>query len=80
MIEGLPSLEPVVVSDEDDEKTLLLKYAGQIGDIISKENRWMKISDVADIMGIKTYTRLVEGKTSTTIAHIINRFLKEKRI
>lgn len=78
LIEGLPSLEPVVVSDEDDEKTLLLKYAGQIGDIISKENRWMKISDVADIMGIKTYTRLVEGKTSTTIAHIINRFLKKK--
>ena len=29
-------------------------------------------------MGIKTYTRLVEGKTSTTIAHIINRFLKKK--
>ena len=25
MIEGLPSLGPVVVSDEDDEKTLLLK-------------------------------------------------------
>ena len=37
-----------------------------------------KISDVAEIMGVKRYDRLVEGEKSSTIAHLINRFLKKR--
>ncbi len=76
MVEGLPDIE--TPKEEKDEKTVLVEWANKIAEVISTENRWIKVSEVADIMGIKTYTRLVEGKSSTTIAHIINRFLKKK--
>ena len=69
MVEGLPALD--TPKEEISEKTVLLEWANKIAEVISVENRWIKVSEVADIMGIKTYTRLVEGKSSTTIAHII---------
>ncbi len=78
LIKGLVALNAPEQDTEDDEKTVLLNWANKIGEIITKENRWIKVSEVADIMGIKTYTRLIEGKTSTTIAHVINRFLKKR--
>ncbi len=80
-VKGLPALEgaeKVSNLSEDDERKELLKWADKIADVINRENRWIKVSEIADIIGIKTYTRLIEGKSSTTIAHIINRFLKKK--
>ncbi len=81
LIKGLPPLEEVKKSSdtaENDERKELLKWADSIAEIIDKEGRWIKVAEIADIMGIKTYTRLIEGKASSTIAHVINRFLKKK--
>lgn len=78
---GLPPLKKMKNPPNEganDEKAELLKAAERISEIILKENRWIKISEIADIMGVKKYDRLVNGKTSSTIAHIINRFLKKK--
>ena len=62
----------------DDSKTALLDAADKVAQILEALNRWAKISEIAEIMGVKRYQKLVEGEKSSTIAHLINRFLKKK--
>lgn len=61
-----------------EDKTALLDAADKVAQILEALNRWAKISEIAEIMGVKRYQKLVEGEKSSTIAHLINRFLKKK--
>jgi len=66
------------IEDIKDSRAALLDAADKVAQVLTALNRWTKISDVAEIMGVKRYDRLVEGEKSSTIAHLINRFLKKK--
>lgn len=63
---------------QKEGKKALLDAADKIAQILEALNRWTKISEIAEIMGVKRYDRLVEGEKSSTIAHLVNRFLKKK--
>ena len=63
---------------QKEGREALLDAADKVAQILEALNRWAKISEIAEIMGVKRYERLVEGEKSSTIAHLINRFLKKK--
>jgi len=49
-----------------------------IEDIILSADGWIEVFKIADKLGVKRHDRLVNNETQSTIAHIINRFLKRK--
>lgn len=63
---------------QKEGREALLDAADKVAQILEALNRWAKISEIAEIMGVKRYERLVDGEKSSTIAHLINRFLKKK--
>ncbi len=63
---------------QKEGREALLDAADKVAQILEALNRWVKVSAIAKIMGVKKYERLVDGEKSSTIAHLINRFLKKK--
>ncbi len=63
---------------QKEGKEALIDAADKVAQVLDAIDAWVKISDVAEIMGVKRYDRLVEGEKSSTIAHLINRFLKKR--
>ena len=53
-------------------------YVDKIRNIIIENNRWMEIFEIADILGVKRHKKLVENEHNSTIAQLINRFLKKE--
>lgn len=47
-------------------------------DIITKKNNWMEIQEVADVMGVDRSKQLFESGHNSTIAQLINRYLKKQ--
>lgn len=56
---------------------LLKEYIDKIKDIIYEKNCWISIYEIADILGVKRHDLLVPGVPNTTIAHLINYYLKK---
>ena len=57
-----------------DEKTIL----ENIKDVILKRNDWMEIQEIADILGVERHKQLYSSGHNSTIAQLINRFLKKQ--
>lgn len=50
----------------------------KIKNIIIKKNGWMEIQEIADIMGVDRHKQLFPQGHNSTIAQLINRFLKKQ--
>ena len=61
-----------------DRKQLYLKYISQIRNYILEQNKWIEIIEIEKFFGLKRRGKLIEGDNLSTIAHIINRFLKKE--
>ena len=59
---------------------LLQEYIDKIRDLIFEKNCWISIYEIADILGVKRHDLLIPEVPNTTIAHIINRYLKKEGI
>ena len=57
-----------------DEKAIL----DNIKAIILKRNDWMEIQEIADILGVERHKQLYSSGHNSTIAQLINRFLKKQ--
>ena len=49
-----------------------------IKNIILEKNKWMEIQDLADILGVERQQQLFESGHNSTIAQLINRYLKKQ--
>lgn len=50
----------------------------KIKNIITEKNDWMEIQEIADILGVESRQHLFESGHNSTIAQLINRFLKKQ--
>ena len=50
----------------------------KIKNIILENNQWIEIFEIAHILGVDRHKKLVEDDCNSTIAHLINRFLKKE--
>ena len=51
-----------------------------IKDIILKKNDWIEIDDIADVFGVNRNKQLFVSGHNSTIAQLINRYLKKQGI
>lgn len=69
-------------SDEFDEKKdeneQYTEKISLIKDYILKQNKWVEIIEIEKEFGLKRRGKFFEGDNNSTIAHIINRFLKKE--
>ena len=65
------------VSDIKPERTLE-EWVNIIKNIVTKNQGWMEIDEIARLMHIKRHDYLIKDDHLTTIAHLIRRFLKKE--
>ena len=77
-IKSAENPEKAKIEPDINEKQAIEYYVNKIKNIILENNRWIEVSEIADIMGVGRHERLVEGKNNSTVAHLISRFLKKE--
>lgn len=65
-------------SNNADKRQIYEKYISQIRNYILEQNKWIEIIEIEQFFHLKRRGKLIEGDNLSTIAHIINRFLKKE--
>lgn len=61
-----------------DKRQVYEEYVSQIRDYILKQNRWVEISEIERFFKLKRRGKFIDGDNLSTVAHLINRFLKKE--
>ena len=64
----------------EENQELLNSLLAKIEQFVINENRWISVSEIAKYLNVNTRELLIPGVPNTTIAQLINRFLKKKNL
>lgn len=64
----------------NSNEKLLNSLLDKIEQFIIDENRWVSVNEIAKHLGVHKYDMLIPDTPNTTIAQLINRFLKKKSL
>lgn len=71
------NLQKPNLQDKTKEKSVEY-YVNTIKNVILENNRWTEIYEIADMLGVERHEKLVDYDKNSTIAHLINRFLRKE--
>ena len=64
--------------NKKDKQQIYNEYISQIRNYILKQNKWIEIIEIEKFFGLKRRGKFIKDDNLSTVAHLINRFLKKE--